>query len=126
MFTFFTIVFAIVWAVVSFILLFKVWDNIGPIVLSFSKSRHGYHLPHHLGRSRLALDEDFRVIHLQNNSQRRCKAAAFESQRLFLLAKVILRVFEFPLIFLNQKATFVLLTELHFGQLGKRLHWAQR
>ena len=38
MFTFFTIVFAIVWAVVSFILLFKVWVNIGPIVLSFSKS----------------------------------------------------------------------------------------
>ena len=38
MFTFFTIVFAIVWAVVSFILLFKVRDNIGPIVLSFSKS----------------------------------------------------------------------------------------
>ena len=38
MFTFFTLVFAIVWAVVSFILLFKVWDNIGPIVLSFSKS----------------------------------------------------------------------------------------
>ena len=38
MFTFFTIVFAIVWAVVSFILLFKVWDNIGPTVLSFSKS----------------------------------------------------------------------------------------
>ena len=38
MFTFFTIVFAIVWAVVSFILLFKVWDNIGPFVLSFSKS----------------------------------------------------------------------------------------
>lgn len=38
MFTFFTIVFAIVWAVVSFFLLFKVWDNIGPIVLSFSKS----------------------------------------------------------------------------------------
>lgn len=38
MFTFFTIVFAIVWAVVSFILLFKVWDNIGQIVLSFSKS----------------------------------------------------------------------------------------
>ena len=36
--TFFTIVFAIVWAVGSFILLFKVWDNIGPIVLSFSKS----------------------------------------------------------------------------------------
>ena len=38
MFTFFTIVFAIVSAVVSFILHFKVWDNIGPIVLSFSKS----------------------------------------------------------------------------------------
>ena len=38
MFTFFTIVFAIVWAVVSFILLFNFWDNIGPIVLSFSKS----------------------------------------------------------------------------------------
>ena len=38
MFTFFTIVFAIVWAVGSFILLFKVWDSIGPIVLSFSKS----------------------------------------------------------------------------------------
>ena len=38
MFTFFTIVFAIVWAVVSFSLLFNVWDKIGPIVLSFSKS----------------------------------------------------------------------------------------
>ena len=98
MFTFFTIVFAIVWAVGSFILLFKVWDNIGPIV---------------------------RVIHPRNSIQRKCKAAAFESQRLFLLAKVILRVFEVLQIFLNQKATFVLLTELHFGQLGKRLHWAQ-
>ena len=68
MFTFFTIVFAIVWAVVSFILLFKVWDNIGPIVLKEpyrAAPRHGDHLPHHLGRSRLALDEDFRVIHLQ-------------------------------------------------------------
>lgn len=72
----------------------------------------------------MALDEDFRVIHPQNSIQRKCKAAAFESQRLFLLAKFILRLFEFPLIFLNQKATFVLLTELHFGQLGKRLHWA--
>ena len=38
MFTFFTIVFAIVWAVVSFIILFMVWDNIGPIVISLSKS----------------------------------------------------------------------------------------
>jgi len=64
------------------------------------------------------------VIHPQNSIQRKCKAAAFESQRLFLWAKVILRLFEFPLIFLNQKATFVLLTERHFGQLGKRLHWA--
>ena len=94
MFTFFTIVFAIVWAVVSFILLFKVWDNIGPIVLSFSKSHIVQLLamaiifPHHLGRSRLALDEDFRVIHPRNSIQRKCKAAAFESQRLFLWPKL--------------------------------------
>lgn len=38
MFTFFTIVFAIIWAIVSFILLFKVWDSIGPAVLAISKS----------------------------------------------------------------------------------------
>ena len=82
MFTFFTIVFAIVWAVVSFILLFKVWDNIGPIVLSFSKShivqlRHGDHLPHHLGRSRLALDEDFRVIHRQKEHSAKVQSRGF-------------------------------------------------
>lgn len=38
MFTFFTIVFGLIWAVASFILLFKVWDSIGPAVLSISKS----------------------------------------------------------------------------------------
>ncbi len=38
MFTFFTIVFGLVWAGVSFLLLFKVWDKIGPAVLNLSKS----------------------------------------------------------------------------------------
>ncbi len=38
MFTFFTIVFAVIWAGISFLLLFKVWDKLGPIVLNFSKS----------------------------------------------------------------------------------------
>ena len=38
MFTFFTIIFALVWAGVSFLLLFKVWDTVGPMVLAISKS----------------------------------------------------------------------------------------
>ena len=38
MFTFFTIVFGLIWAVASIILLFKVWASIGPAVLSISKS----------------------------------------------------------------------------------------
>lgn len=38
MFTFFTIVFGLVWAGVSLLLLFKAWDKIGPIVLNFSKN----------------------------------------------------------------------------------------
>lgn len=38
MFTFFSIVFGLIWAVASFLLLFKVWDGIGPIVLNISKS----------------------------------------------------------------------------------------
>lgn len=38
MFTFFTIVFGVVWAGVSLLLLFKVWDKIGPIVLNVSKN----------------------------------------------------------------------------------------
>ncbi len=38
MFTFISIVLAILWALASFMLLFKVWDAVGPIVLSISKS----------------------------------------------------------------------------------------
>ena len=38
MFTFFTIVFGILWAGASLLLLFKVWDKLGPVVLGFSKS----------------------------------------------------------------------------------------
>lgn len=38
MFTFITVVLALAWAVVSFILLFKVWDSIGPAVLAISSS----------------------------------------------------------------------------------------
>ena len=38
MYTFFSIVFGIIWAIASFVLLFKVWDKIGPVVLSMSKS----------------------------------------------------------------------------------------
>ena len=38
MFTFFSIVFGLIWAVASFLLLFKVWDDLGPIVLGISKS----------------------------------------------------------------------------------------
>lgn len=44
MFTFITIVLALIWAVVSFILLFKVWDNIGPAVLSMSGGSHAVQL----------------------------------------------------------------------------------
>ncbi|MDO5531157.1 hypothetical protein [Sutterella sp.] len=38
MFTFITIVLAILWAIASFVLLFKVWDSVGPAVLSISSS----------------------------------------------------------------------------------------
>lgn len=38
MYTFFSIVFGLAWAVASFGLLFKVWDVIGPMILGFSKS----------------------------------------------------------------------------------------
>lgn len=38
MYTFFSIVFGIIWAVCSLLLLFKVWDKIGPVVLSMTKS----------------------------------------------------------------------------------------
>ena len=44
MFTFITIVLALIWAVASFILLFKVWDNIGPAVLSMSGGSHAVQL----------------------------------------------------------------------------------
>ena len=44
MFTFITIVLALSWAVASFILLFKVWDNIGPAVLSMSGGSHAVQL----------------------------------------------------------------------------------
>ena len=35
---------ALIWAVASFILLFKVWDNIGPAVLSMSGGSHAVQL----------------------------------------------------------------------------------
>lgn len=38
MYTFFSVVFGIIWAVASFFLLFKVWDVLGPIVLNLSKN----------------------------------------------------------------------------------------
>ncbi|MFR6028475.1 MAG: hypothetical protein ACLUHG_03565 [Sutterella wadsworthensis] len=38
MYTFFSIVFGLIWAVASFLLLFKVWDVLGPIVLGISKN----------------------------------------------------------------------------------------
>lgn len=38
MFTFISIVLCVIWALASFMLLFKVWDAVGPIVLSISKS----------------------------------------------------------------------------------------
>ena len=38
MFTFISFVLAVIWAIASLILLFKVWDSIGPVVLSISKS----------------------------------------------------------------------------------------
>ena len=44
MFTFITIVLAPIWAIASFILLFKVWDNIGPAVLSMSGGSHAVQL----------------------------------------------------------------------------------
>ena len=44
MFTFITIVLALIWAIASFILLFKVWDNIGPAVLSMSGGCHAVQL----------------------------------------------------------------------------------
>ena len=44
MFTFITIVLALIWAVASFILLFKVGDIIGPAVLSMSGGSHAVQL----------------------------------------------------------------------------------
>ena len=41
MYTFFSIVFGLIWAVASFLLLFKVWDVLGPIVLGISKNHIG-------------------------------------------------------------------------------------
>ena len=41
MFTFITIVLALIWAIASFI---KVWDNIGPAVLSMSGGSHAVQL----------------------------------------------------------------------------------
>ncbi len=38
MYTFFSTVFGLIWAVASFLLLFKVWDVLGPIVLGISKN----------------------------------------------------------------------------------------
>ena len=38
MFTFFSIVFGLIWAAASFVILFKVWDVLGPIVLGISKN----------------------------------------------------------------------------------------
>ncbi len=38
MYTFFSIVFGLAWAVASFLILFKVWDKLGPMVLNISKS----------------------------------------------------------------------------------------
>lgn len=38
MYTFFSFVFGLIWAVASFLLLFKVWDVLGPIVLGISKN----------------------------------------------------------------------------------------
>ena len=36
MFTFISVVLGIIWALISLVLLFKVWDKIGPAVLSMS------------------------------------------------------------------------------------------
>lgn len=38
MFTFFTIVFGVVWAAASFLIFFKLWDGIGPLVLEVTKN----------------------------------------------------------------------------------------
>lgn len=38
MYTFFSVVFGIIWALASFVLLFKVWGKVGPMVLNISKS----------------------------------------------------------------------------------------
>ena len=38
MYTFFSLVFGVIWAVASFLRLFKVWDVLGPIVLNLSKN----------------------------------------------------------------------------------------
>ena len=38
MYIFFSIVFGLIWAVASFLILFKVWDVLGPIVLGISKN----------------------------------------------------------------------------------------
>ena len=41
MYIFFSIVFGLIWAVASFLILFKVWDVLGPIVLGISKKDPG-------------------------------------------------------------------------------------
>lgn len=38
MFTFISVVLGIIWALISLVLLFKVWDKIGPAVLSMSNN----------------------------------------------------------------------------------------
>lgn len=38
MFTFISLVLAVIWAIASFVLLFKVWDKLGPIVVSLSSN----------------------------------------------------------------------------------------
>lgn len=38
MYTFFSIVFGLIWLVASFLLLFRVWDKIGPVVNGISSN----------------------------------------------------------------------------------------
>lgn len=38
MFTFISVVLGIIWAIISLVLLFKVWDKLGPVVLSISNN----------------------------------------------------------------------------------------
>ena len=67
MYTFFSIVFGLIWAVASFLLLFKVWDVLGPIVLGILEEPHRagrrarHHLHRDLRRPRLVLGEALRL-----------------------------------------------------------------